>query len=90
MKSFITFLLISYVFTLGDIEHYQKIIVTLNNLKITWTAKVNHRDFAPLIDTLRETQEIQFSERTQFKTSNENLPDSYDLREVYSQCESIN
>ena len=90
MKSLITFLLISNVFTLADIEHYQKIVDTVNNLKTTWTAKLNHREFAPLIDTLRETPEIQLTERTQFKTPNENLPDSYDLREAYPQCESVN
>ena len=62
MKLFITFLLISNVYTLVDIEHYQKKVDTVNNLKTTQTAKLNHRDFVPLIDILRETPEIKFSE----------------------------
>ena len=90
MKSFITFLFFSFVFTLVDIEHRQKIVETVNNLKTTWKAKFNNRDFAPLIDILRKTPENEIQEKTKFKTTNEGLPDSYDLREIYSQCESIN
>ena len=90
MKSFITFLLFSIVFTLVDIEHRQKIVDAVNNLKTTWKAKLNNRDFSPLIGTLRKTPENEIQEKTKFKTTNEGLPDSYDLREIYSQCESIN
>ena len=90
MKSFITFLLFSIVFTLVDIEHRQKIVDAVNNLKTTWKAKLNNRDFAPLIGTLRKTPENEIQEKTKFKTTNEGLPDSYDLREIYSLCVSIN
>ena len=89
MKSFIFFLIITFVFTLVDIPRHQKIVDTVNNLNTTWKAKLYNRDIAPLIGTWKETSETQLSEKTNFKLSNSDLPESYDLREVFPQCEAI-
>ena len=89
MKSFIIFLLITYTFTLENIEHHKKIVETVNSLKTTWKAQLNQRDYTPLINSLKPKPEIEYPEKTEFRVSNEDLPNSYDLREVYSQCESV-
>ena len=89
MKSFIFFLSITFVFTLVDIPRHQKIVEIVNNLNTTWKAKLYNRDIAPLIGTWKETSETQLSEKTNFKVSNSELPESYDLREIFPQCETI-
>ena len=90
MKSLIIFFLITYVFTLENKEHHQKIVETVNNFKTTWKAQLNQRDYTSLINTLKSIPEIEYPEKITFKASNEDLPESYDLREAFSQCESVN
>ena len=89
MKSYLLLFLITLTFGLVDIQRHQKIVDTVNNLKTTWKAKLYHRDIAPLIGAWKETPETQLPEKTTFKTSNEDLPESFDLREQYPQCESL-
>ena len=81
MKSYLLFFLMSLSFSLVDIQRHQKIVDTVNNLKTTWKAKIYHRDIAPLIGAWKETPETQLPEKTKFKTSNEDLQESFDLRE---------
>ena len=45
MKLFLSILILSYAFTLVDIERKQKIVDMVNNLKTTWKTKVYNRDF---------------------------------------------
>ena len=90
MKSLIIFFIITYVFTLENKEHHQKIVETVNNFKTTWKAQLNQRDYTSLINTLKSIPEIEYPEKITFKASNEDLPESYDLREAFSQCESVN
>ena len=89
MKSYLLLFLITLTFGLVDIQRHQKIVDTVNNLKTTWKAKLYHRDIAPLIGAWKETPETQLPEKKIFKTSNEDLPESFDLREQYPQCESL-
>ena len=89
MKSYLLFLLINLTVSLVDIERHQKIVDTVNNLKTTWKAKLNHRDISPLVGAWKDTPETQLPEKTTFKTSNDELPESFDLREEFPQCESI-
>jgi len=89
MKLFLCIVLISYTFTLVDYERKQKIVDMVNNLKTTWKAKIYDRTFDHLIGTLKETPETELPEKTNFKTSNNELPESYDLRDVYPQCETM-
>ena len=89
MKLFLSILIFSYAFTLADIERKQKIVDMVNNLKTTWKAKVYNREFSHLIGTWKETPETELPEKTTFKTPNEDLPESYDLRDIYPQCETV-
>ena len=89
MKSYLIFLLINISFSLVDIERHQKIVDTVNNLKTTWKAKIYKRDIAPLIGSWKETPETRLPEKTSFKTTNDELPEYFDLREQFPQCESI-
>ena len=89
MKIFLIILILSYTFTLVDIERKQKIVDMINNLKTTWKAKVYNRDYSNLIGTWKETPESELPEKTTFKTSNGALPESYDIREIYPQCETV-
>ena len=89
MKPFLLFLLISFAFSLLDIQHHQKIVDTVNNLKTTWKAKLYNRDITLSLGSLKETSEFNLPDKTTFEISNDDLPSSYDLREKYPECESI-
>ena len=89
MKAYILCVLVALAVSLVDVPRHQKIVDTVNNAKSTWTAKLNHRDIAPLVGAWKETPETQLPEKTEFKTSNDELPESYDLREAYPQCETL-
>ena len=89
MKSFLLISLLTLSLCLVDIERQQKIVDYVNNLKTTWKAKLYNRDIAPLVGSWEETPSTQLPEKTTFKTNNNELPDFFDLREAYPQCESI-
>lgn len=89
MKSYLFLALIVLASCLVDVQRHQKIVETVNNLKTTWKAKLYHRDIAPLIGAWKDTPETSLPEKTVFRTSNDELPESYDLREAYPQCETL-
>ena len=89
MKSYLFLLLLTIAFSLVDVERHKKIVDTVNNMKTTWKAKVYDRDISPLVGAWKESEETELPEKTTFKTSNDDLPESFDLREAYPQCESL-
>ena len=89
MKSYLLLILVALAHGLVDLQRHQNIVDIVNNAKTTWKAKVYERDIAPLIGAWKETPETELPEKTLFKTSNADLPESFDLREAYPQCESL-
>ena len=89
MKSLLFLLGLSLTLCLVDYEKHQKIVKFVNKLRTTWTAEVYDRDITKLIGTLKTPKEMLPKEKTVFKTSNDDLPDNYDLREAYPNCETI-
>ena len=89
MKSYLLLTLIAFSCSLVNYVRHQQIVDTVNNKKTTWTAKLYERDIAPLIGAWKETPETELPEKTTFKTSNADLPENFDLREAYPQCESL-
>ena len=88
MKSYLLLILVALAHGLVDLQRHQNIVDIVNNAKTTWKAKVYERDIAPLIGAWKETPETELPEKTLFNTSNADLPESFDLREAYPQCES--
>ena len=66
---------------------YEEIARTVNKLKTTWTATTYKRDYTPLLGAILDGGE-SLPEKT-FKNKNLNLPESFDPREEYPNCESI-
>ena len=89
MKSYLLLTLIAFSCSLVNYVRHQQIVDTVNNKKTTQTAKLYERDIAPLIGAWKETPETELPEKTTFKTSNADLPENFDLREAYPQCESL-
>ena len=89
MKSLVFILGLTLTLCAADLERHQKIVDFVNKLRTTWTAEVNRREIAGLVGAWHENEEIQLPEKTLFKTSNDNLPESFDLREAYPECEAI-
>ena len=89
MKSILYILLFSLVFNLYDIEKHKKIVYYVNKLRTTWKAKLYDFDISPLLGAWEETESTQLQERTVFKASQVSLPDNFDLRDEYPNCESI-
>lgn len=90
MKFIVALLAISLVFCEVDVEKHKKIVEKVNKLRTTWKAKLNTRDIKPLLGAWPEDEkEPVLPEKTEFKISNGDLPDSYDLREAYPECETL-
>ena len=89
MKSLLFVLGLSLALCNVDLERHQKIVDYVNNLKTTWTAKVYPRDIQSLIGAWKDTEETRLPQKTEFKTSNDELPENFDLREAYPECETI-
>ena len=89
MKSLLFILGLTLALSAVDVERHQKMVDFINKLRTTWTAKVYDRDIAGLVGSWKESEEIQLPEKTLFMTSNDALPDNYDLREAYPECEAI-
>ena len=68
-------------------HNYAKIAKKVNKLKTTWKATKYDRDYAPLLGAILDGGE-SLPEKT-FETRNLNLPDNFDPREEYPNCESI-
>ena len=89
MKSYLFILLLTLASSLFDLEKHQLIVEIVNSKKTTWKAEVYHRDIAPLLGAWTEPPENELPEKTTFKTADNELPESFDLREAYPQCETV-
>ena len=89
MKAITFILLVTLALCEVDVEKHQKIVNKVNKLRTTWTAKLNTRDIKPLLGAWPETEETQLPEKVSFQSSNDDIPESYDLREAYPECETI-
>ena len=89
MKSYLFILLLTLASSLFDLEKHQLIVEIVNSKKTTWKAEVYHRDIARLLGAWTEPTENELPEKTTFKTADNDLPESFDLREAYPQCETL-
>ena len=89
MKSYLFILLLTLASSLFDLEKHQLIVEIVNSKKTTWKAEVYHRDITPLLGAWTEPPENELPEKTTFKTADNELPESFDLREAYPQCETL-
>ena len=88
MKSVLFILGLTLALCSVNIEKHQKIVNFVNKLRTTWKAKVYDRDYSKLIGTWRNRKALP-KRKTVFKTSKNDLPESYDLRDAYPNCETI-
>ena len=88
MKSVLFILGLTLALCSVNIEKHQKIVNFVNKLRTTWKAKVYDRDYSKLIGTWRNRKALP-KRKTVFKTSRNDLPDNYDLRDAYPNCETI-
>ena len=66
---------------------YSEIAETVNNLKTTWKARAYDENFKPSLGSIIEG--LDRLPEKQFKQTNADLPDNYDLRTAYPKCGSI-
>ena len=66
---------------------YAKIAKTVNKLKTTWKAKKYSKDYAPLLGAILDGG-LSLPEKT-FEAPNLSLPESFDPRDEYPNCESL-
>ena len=67
---------------------YREIAKTVNSLKTTWKATAYNRDFKPLLGAILE--DVVPLPKKKFELKKNDLPESYDPREKYPKCESLN
>lgn len=60
----------------------------VNKLRTTWTATEYERDYTPLLGAFLHGGE-KLAEKRFFTTSLKDLPENFDLREAYPNCESL-
>ena len=89
MKSLLFIFLLSLTLCAKNFERQKKRVEFINKLRTTWTAKVYERDIAGLCGAWPENEENRLEEKTEFKTSLEALPESFDLREAFPECETL-
>ena len=89
MKSLIFVLGLTLALCLYDVQEHERIVKFVNKLRTTWTAEVYGRDVTPLLGAWPETEETLPEEKTEFKTSNDDLPENFDLRDAYPKCETL-
>ena len=89
MKSFLLFISLTLVLSSTNVQNNQKIVETVNNLKTTWKAKQYDEKIYPKIFSFKKLEKDKYPEKISFKEANNALPESYDLRDVFSQCESV-
>ena len=71
---------------------YKEIAEKVNSLNTTWKATTYNRNFNRLLLTFRDdnNNNAVFLPEKKFEKKNYNLPESYDPREKYPKCESLN
>ena len=89
MKSLLILALISLNLCAMDLEKHKKIAYQVNKLRTTWKAKEVPTDLEGLLGTFLEGAPKTLPRKTIFKTNVKDLPESFDLREAYPDCESI-
>ena len=83
------FFLIGIVSTNDLFVHRQKEIENrVNKLRTTWKATTYERDIRGLIGTFLEDRN-PLPEKKTFMTKDDDLPESFDSREKWSNCESL-
>ena len=88
MKIFTFILAISLTLCIVDKEKHEKMVNFINKLRTTWTAKLYERDIVPLVGSWAE-KDIKLPRKTEFQTSNADLPKNFDSREAHPECETI-
>ena len=72
----------------NEVTHrHAKIARKVNKMKTTWKATVYERDYKPLLGAILDG--LENLPEKKFKTRNANLPDNYDPRTAYPNCESL-
>ena len=95
-----TKLLIIFIILISDFNSeknpihifYKEIAEKVNSLNTTWKATTYNRNFNRLLLTFRDDNNnnaVSLPEK-KFEKKNYNLPESYDPREKYPKCESLN
>ena len=94
---FLTFLFLninSKYLSEEELIHQQNLVTKINSLKTTWTAEVYPIDAKPLLGVLLDPETNSFQkERLSIPRRNvtpiPDLPENYDLRDIYSYCDSL-
>ncbi len=89
MKSLLILSLISLNLCAMDLEKYKKIAYQVNKLRTTWKAKEVPTDLEGLLGTFLEGAPKTLPRKTKFRINVKDLPDSFDLREAYPNCEAL-
>ena len=89
MKSLLVLALISLSLCAMDLEKHKKIAYHVNKLRTTWKAKEVPTDLEGLLGTFLEGAPKTLPRKTKFRTNVKDLPESFDLREAYPNCETL-
>ena len=88
-----TFLILLFISALAQLPRdkiphtYEEIAKKVNSLKTTWKATTYKRDYRPLLGNLMDVPS-QLPEK-KFSNKKLNLPENFDARDEYPNCESI-
>ncbi len=87
MSKFLVLLLISFALSEMNIERQREIADRVNKLKTTWTAEAYPTMKSQVIATQVPSRKLRLKPKSSTKPMK--LPDSYDLRQEYPNCESL-
>ena len=82
----LSFLLIFSAFSIS--LNTNELVNYINNLHTTWRAKPYERDIRPLLGTYRSPPPKKYPFK-KFNSKRNDLPENFDLREAFPNCESI-
>lgn len=80
-------LLIFIFLSLALCSKNSEMVSRINNMKTTWTAQEYSKDYTPNLGAFLDHPNVL--PRKTFKTYNDDLPESFDLREKFPDCKSI-
>jgi cathepsin B len=87
MKALIILTLITLSLTsFNTIDKTMKIVNKVNKLRTTWKASPYYRDIRPLLGARRDSSHVL---PMKVHTPRNDLPESYDLRDAYPECETL-